>query len=167
MRDESNGRKQLANTNGQRCAVGGDTDAWHAFCHDKDQYAPETHESGCASQCRSGQTVCDVANAHGVRRRPESDNQQPAAGFDRSELPLFAPGPADVEWGRIILENPWRAPALVANFRGMVNGLAFDMGDCRAARVRCIGNGVVPAQAAAAITVLVERSGLLRIDIKS
>jgi hypothetical protein len=45
----------------------------------------------------------------------------------------------------------------------MVNGLAFDMGDSRAARLKCVGNGVVALQAAAGFVLLVRRAGVLKI----
>jgi hypothetical protein len=43
----------------------------------------------------------------------------------------------------------------------VVNGLAFDMGDSRAARLKCVGNGVVALQAAAAFVVLARRAGIV------
>lgn len=73
---------------------------------------------------------------------------------------LFAPGPADPRWADIIREQSYLAPALEPDFRGTVNGMAFGMGDCRAARLRCIGNGVVPLCAALAFVVLARRAGL-------
>jgi|GEM_PF-1120203 len=73
---------------------------------------------------------------------------------------FFAPGPTDHEWQRIISENPELAPALEPAFRSMVNGLAFNMGDSRAARLKCVGNGVVALQAAAAFVVLARRANL-------
>lgn len=71
---------------------------------------------------------------------------------------FFAPGPADLRWSEIIYEQPVLAPALEPGFRRVVNGLAFDMDDSRAARLRCIGNGVVAASAAAALVELVRRA---------
>lgn len=73
---------------------------------------------------------------------------------------LFAPGPADPRWTGILAEYPELAPALEPAFRGVVNGLAFDMGDSRAARLKCVGNGVVALCAATAVVVLVRRAGL-------
>lgn len=73
---------------------------------------------------------------------------------------LFAPGPSDTAWGHIIARQPELAPALEPAFRGVVNGLAFDMDDSRAARLKCVGNGVVPLCAAAAFVVLFQRSGI-------
>lgn len=47
-----------------------------------------------------------------------------------------------------------------SDVRMLVNGLAFDMGDSRAARLKCVGNGVVPLSAAIATVVLARRAGL-------
>lgn len=72
---------------------------------------------------------------------------------------LFAPGPADSRWPEILAAHPCLAPALEPTFRSVVDGVAFDMGDSRSARLRCVGNGVVPLQAAAAVVVLARRAG--------
>jgi hypothetical protein len=74
---------------------------------------------------------------------------------------LFAPGPADPRWAGIIARSPHLAPALEPTFRSEVNGLAFDMDDSRAARLKCVGNGVVPLAAAAAVVVLLRRAGFV------
>lgn len=75
---------------------------------------------------------------------------------------LFAPGPADARWRDILDEFPEVAPALEPAFRRVVNGLAFDMGDSRAARLKCVGNGVVALSASAAFVVLARRAGIFR-----
>jgi len=71
---------------------------------------------------------------------------------------LFAPGPGDPRWPDILRAHPELAPALEPTFRCVVDGLAFDMGDSRAARLKCIGNGVVPLQASLAFVLLVRRA---------
>lgn len=71
---------------------------------------------------------------------------------------LFGPGPSDQRWASIIANYPEAAPALEPTFRSMVNGLAFDMDDSRAAQLKCIGNGVVALCAAAAFVVLFRRA---------
>ena len=90
--------------------------------------------------------------------------------------PLFAPGPADTRWPAIIAAEPWLTPALSIEgehdakaafqaaeplFRGAPDGLApgLDFGH-RAQRLKCVGNGVVALQAAAAFVVLCKRSGV-------
>ena len=89
---------------------------------------------------------------------------------------LFAPGPADPRWAGIIAGFPWFSPALSIEgqhdaeaafrkaqplLRGVAHGLADGLDfSSRSHRLRQIGNGVVPAQAAAAFVVLVRRAGI-------
>lgn len=73
---------------------------------------------------------------------------------------LFAPGPSDPRWAGILDRFPEVAPALEPTFRSVVNGLAFDMGDSRAARLKCVGNGVVALDAATALVILARRAGI-------
>lgn len=87
---------------------------------------------------------------------------EPVAGGDA--LPLFAPGPTDPRWPAILAERPELAPALEPAFRSVADGLAFDMGDSRAARLKCVGNGVVAAQAGCAFVVLARRAAGVRRD---
>ncbi len=87
---------------------------------------------------------------------------QEAYGSVTELCSLFAPGPSDQRWDEIIREHPERAPALESSFCKLVNGLAFAMDDCRAARLKCVGNGVVALQAGYAAAVLIKRSGILR-----
>lgn len=61
---------------------------------------------------------------------------------------LFAPGPADPRWADIIATAPYLEPAIC--------GVAYGLAD-RIHRLRAAGNGVVPLQAAAAITHLFHR----------
>ena len=99
---------------------------------------------------------------HMNRTDGRTDGQEPCrptAEFRHDEL--FAPGPADPRWGAILAAQPELAPALEPTFRGVVNGLAFDMDHSRAARLKCVGNGVVALCAAAAFVVLVKRSGVI------
>lgn len=61
----------------------------------------------------------------------------------------------------ILREWPGLAPALdktaESGLRGVADGLADRSHDCRAQRLKCVGNGVVALQAAAAAVVLVRR----------
>lgn len=101
-----------------------------------------------------------VADADGIGRRQEGYRELESIRADRGRLPIFAPGPNSPAWERIITSSPWLAPAIEPAFRELVDGVAFDMGDCRSARLRCVGNGVVPLQAAAAVVVLARRAGI-------
>lgn len=69
----------------------------------------------------------------------------------------FAPGPSDPAWAGIIQHSPHLAPALEPSFHRVVDGLEHRMDDCRPQRLKCCGNGVVAAQAAAALVILVQR----------
>ena len=90
----------------------------------------------------------------------------------RPGLPNFPPGPnAKEEWESIIAENPDLAPAVEntsrlgrrrgeskeaePQVRGMANGMA--RGLARISRLRILGNGVVPQQAALAFEILSKR----------
>ena len=79
---------------------------------------------------------------------------------------LFAPGPSDPRWAGILAAEPWLAPALDKEtesvLRGTPDGLASGLDfDNRAARLRCVGNGVVAAQAGFAAVVLLRQAGFM------
>ena len=71
--------------------------------------------------------------------------------------PLFAPGPSEPAWPGIIQHSPHLAPALEPSFHRVFDGMEHRMDDCRPQRLKCCGNGVVAAQAAAALVILVQR----------
>lgn len=80
---------------------------------------------------------------------------------------LFAPGPSDPRWAGIIAAQPWLAPAIDKEteslLRGTPDGLARKLDfDNRAARLRCVGNGVVAAQAGGAAITLLLRAGFMK-----
>lgn len=83
---------------------------------------------------------------------------QGRAAAELCGTPLFAPGPQHPAWRDILAARPELAPALEPDFRELVDGLAFDMDDSRAPRLKCAGNGVIPLQAAAAAVVLFRRA---------
>lgn len=65
-------------------------------------------------------------------------------------LPLFPPGPGDTAtWQHILAERPDLAPAVESAVRGVAHGSAS-----RVHRLRALGNGVVPLQAAVALREL-------------
>ncbi len=82
-----------------------------------------------------------------------------STGFRIGEI--FAPGPSDERWPAIIEHCPWLAPATESGVCGMVDGGAMVVDASRTNQLRAIGNGVVPAQAALAFTVLARRAGLM------
>lgn len=111
------------------------------------------------------QSDCSLANAGqpGLSLTQQPDAKRPwrrSKGGATAELcraPLFAPGPADQAWAEIIRRRPHLAPALESGFRGVADGVAHRMDDSRAQRLKCCGNGVVAAQAAAAFVELYRR----------
>ena len=71
-----------------------------------------------------------------------------------AESPLFPPGPGDVGgWQRVLAERPDLAPAVEPGLCRVADGLAS-----RVDRLRMLGNGVVPIQAAYAIAILLARN---------
>ncbi|NTE87223.1 DNA cytosine methyltransferase [Agrobacterium rubi] len=72
----------------------------------------------------------------------------------RLGLPAFPPGPGDADGWRHILS---RAPELEPAFRRVADGLATRMDIARVDRLRMLGNGVVPLEAAYALRTLITR----------
>ena len=97
----------------------------------------------------------ELVNTDGGGRRSESDSELPSEGIDFGRRPFpWPPRPTSPEWGQILSERPDLAPAQ-SEVRGMVNGLAGGLG--RADKLRILGNGVVPQQAAIAFLMLENR----------
>lgn len=114
----------------------------------------------------------DVIDRHGAARqrvisldRPTGGNGHggsPAGDLSRERedatptwvRPLFAPGPADLSsWCDTLASAPELEPA----FRRVADGLATRMDIGRVDRLRMLGNGVVPLQAAYALRTLSTR----------
>jgi len=70
---------------------------------------------------------------------------------------IFAPGPADPQWANIIRQTPWLAPAIEPHVHRVPDGGDSWVDDCRADKLRCVGNGVVVLQAAIAFAKLLGR----------
>lgn len=132
-------------------------------------YRQREHRSGSlgrqAGRHEPAQSGCDLANAGRPRfsLTQQSDAKRPwrrskrGAVAELRRAPLFAPGPADPGWAEIIRRRLHLAPALESGFCGVANGVAHRMDDSRAQRLKCCGNGVVAAQAAAAFVALYRR----------
>lgn len=76
-------------------------------------------------------------------------------GFVATErVPLFPPGPSDLRgWASLLASSPELEPA----FRRVADGLASRLDVGRVDRLRMLGNGVVPLQAAYAFRTLATR----------
>lgn len=139
----------------------------------------------CWLDYRSKFPMFKLANASSARwqgreftwARVIGQSRQQAYGSVGQLRSLFAPSPSDQSWFDIIAVEPWLAPALSIEeqheaaeiagaaaepvFCGMVDGLAAGLDFTnRARKLRCVGNGVVPLQAATAFVLLALRSGI-------
>lgn len=119
------------------------------------QGRPDAAFDGCAmaNTCSSRQQGHELGRACAC-----NGGGQEAYGPASQLRGLFAPGPADPRWAGILADHPELAPALEPTFRSVVDGVAFSMGDSRAARLKCVGNGVVALCAAVAFVELVRRA---------
>lgn len=119
-------------------------------------------------ECSAAAGVCrPVDDATCVRDRPVSVQQGQSRRADidlagssaGNALSLFPPGPADLDgWRRVLAHSPHLEPAVCR----MADGVAarLDLAGPHAARIerlRLLGNGVVPLQAAYAIRTLCAR----------
>ena len=77
------------------------------------------------------------------------------AGLEGREI--FAPGPLDPRWARIIADAPYLAPATEPGVLMLAHGMAYLVDESRTNQLREIGNGVVPLQAAVAFVGLARR----------
>lgn len=102
------------------------------------------------------------ANVAGSQKRrgggSDDGSFRPTSGTELAGIyPIFAPGPSDPRWPGIIRERPDLAPATQSSVRSLAHGMAGMVDESRRDQLRCIGNGVVPLQAAVAIVGLVRR----------
>lgn len=88
------------------------------------------------------------------RRLPVQQGGQDEAGADTDRASLFPPGPSDLSgWAGVLASAPELEPA----FRRVADGLASRLDVARVDRLRMLGNGVVPLEAAYALRTLVAR----------
>jgi len=108
-------------------------------------------EVGAPHQRERVFVLADARSERSQRLREE----RPAAGATRrsggTDIPLWPPGPCERErWAAILASRPDLAPAIESKLCRVANGLALH----RDQRLRLLGNGVVPLQAAHAFCAL-------------
>lgn len=138
-----------------------DGNEWQRFGQRKSAGArrqSRTERSGVAMGGANKQREQQSDDEVGAESRERSRNGACRAG--RESLDLFAPGPIDDRWPRIIADRPDLAPAVEPGVRMLANGLAYVVDESRNHQLRQVGNGVVPLQAAVAIVTLARRAGL-------
>lgn len=132
-----------------------------------DPLSPALHASSASGADGTGRTVAASASrtvGHADESGLEGYGERCRAGRQKSDelaapassiqdVPIFPPGPSDLDaWRTILAERPDLAPAVESSVRGVADGLAS-----RVDRLRACGNGVVALQAAVAFTVLSRR----------
>lgn len=106
------------------------------------EHLADSHEPG-----RSGERVSGVFDGERTERRGDPD------GRDRQGFP---PGPTDSDGWREWLDAGGPAPTLESRLRGGTDGPPTGL-EFANDRLRCLGNAVVPLQAAAAVGELARR----------
>jgi DNA (cytosine-5)-methyltransferase 1 len=139
-------REKRAGAKTRRVAGAGET-MGHTSCHSQ----PNVDDRNGSS----GQCVEPVSGAAGGNSsRHHTDRSGEIGEAFKALRPIFPPGPEDRrEWGNILS----RAPELEPAFRRVADGLATRMDVARVDRLRMLGNGVVPLEAAYALRTLITR----------
>jgi hypothetical protein len=98
-----------------------------------------------------------------ARERPHGGTHNGSVPGNSGPIPLFAPGPGATEqWQDLLVRHPELRPAISSAeieslVRHLDDGLAAVLDGSRTDQLRACGNGIVPLQAAAAITILSRR----------
>ena len=132
---------------------------WFALC------LADAVESRCEGELERAiaRGIGDAARLHGratvaggVGLRSDGwERETPATGAG-----VFPPRPADRDaWGAVLADRPELAPAIESGVCGVADELAAGLVD-RAHRLRVLGNGVAPLQAAVAFRLLCDRLGV-------
>jgi len=75
-------------------------------------------------------------------------------------LGIFAPGPIDPRWPRIITDYPHLEPATQPGVRGVADGFTWLVDESRRHQLRAIGNGCVPLAVSLAFVTLADEAGI-------
>lgn len=140
---------KLADHDGAGCGLERVSELQHG------ERAPRGHDTNGRDQ--------DVGAASGSRLL-EYGRERKIGGSGRgdgeagSQLGIFPPSPESPDWPGIIARWPHLAPATKSSVHVVADGHAFSLDDTRAHALRAAGNGVVVAQAAAAFTILRNRT---------
>jgi DNA (cytosine-5)-methyltransferase 1 len=120
----------------------GSARGWRAGSSDAGRYMAEPDGAGSQGGGRDDR----------AEGRQEPDGHAGLAGGS-----LFAPGPLDPRWERIVADHPHLAPATEPGVRGMAHGFAWLVDESRRHQLRAIGNGAVPLCFAVAVSTLARR----------
>ena len=173
------GRGELLN--GLRPACGDDADGCDPALAYPDGVQPEQHAGQRArpSEEKSGRTLREPAGLRDADHVGDPSRQRPQGLADGTDAPgrevssgptgptgptgrdVFAPGPTDRRWPRIVADYPDLAPAVEPGLRVVVDGISYVVDEHRADRLRAIGNGVVALQAAVAVRHLLRTLGFV------
>lgn len=146
----------------QPCACAGCGEMGHAgLQHQHQEQRPDGSEYQGAGGGVPGVGLADACRPRLPQRRVLGRNdgaQQPSVERDCDTL--FAPGPDSPSWAGIISEARHLTPALERGVRVLADGMAVVLDASRQDQLRCVGNGVVPLQAALGFVQLARRSGI-------
>lgn len=121
--------------------------------------SPQRREVAHGHAGLAGRTVDSAAaqRCNDARLGPDAHSESGECLLGEGCDGIFAPGPAWTGWPAIIQAMPHLAPAIEPSFRLLADGLAMVVDEARSDQLRCIGNGVVPLQAAVTFRILAER----------
>jgi DNA (cytosine-5)-methyltransferase 1 len=155
--------------NPQRQATERDSGTLGHSARQPDNRGGDTGAGGRCESSDSSKLVADTEHAerralYEQRGRAESGQYQEGQEASRTKDgdPIFPPGPTEHEqWRDLLVRQPILRPGLSqaeaeSLLRGEVNGLPAGL-DCRADRLRALGNAVVPKQAAFALRSLLQK----------
>lgn len=140
-------------------------DRWFCLAHRLRERSQGLFQDGTAAlpTGRSDRaTLADASDDHrgsgerGEETGTRENGERRRGSASRSDS--FPLGPSDLDaWRAILADSPWLAPAIESGLRRVVDGLPRLVDASRADRLRCLGNAVVPLQAAAAFAELFRR----------